>query len=170
MNEAKVEFGKFYALYNLHPFAVTLAVASVFEKHEALLARWNHDRNAPLADFHYSKAWLTDRAEFLARKITRNNVDATGALRDSKVLGTLNYQDRNTERFGSVALLDAGLQKVFSFAGGRYRIKAMFDGFNLLNVATIQGYTSGNASLATSTQVSSVIPPRVFRFGAQFSF
>ena len=46
----------------------------------------------------------------------------------------------------------------------------MFDGFNLLNIATIQGYTSGNASLATSTQVSSVVPPRVFRFGAQISF
>ncbi|HET9368835.1 MAG TPA: hypothetical protein VFO19_01255, partial [Vicinamibacterales bacterium] len=83
---------------------------------------------------------------------------------------TLNYQPRDTERFDSTALLDAGVQKVFSFAGGRYRIKAMVDGFNLLNISTIQGYTSGNASLATSSQVNEVVPPRVFRFGAQFSF
>ena len=83
---------------------------------------------------------------------------------------TLNYQARDTERFGSATLLDAGVQKVFTFGGGRYRIKAMFDGFNLLNIATVQSYTSGNASLATSTQVSGVVPPRVFRFGAQISF
>jgi hypothetical protein len=83
---------------------------------------------------------------------------------------TLTYQPRDTERFESTTLLDAGLQKVFSFAGGRYRIKAMFDGFNLLNISTVLGYSSSNASLDTSRQVSSVIPPRVFRFGAQFSF
>ncbi|HET9372759.1 MAG TPA: hypothetical protein VFO19_20990, partial [Vicinamibacterales bacterium] len=83
---------------------------------------------------------------------------------------TLNYLPRDAERFGSTALLDAGVQKVFSFAGGRYRIKAMFDGFNLLNIATVQSYTSNNASLSTSSQVSNVVPPRVFRFGAQISF
>ena len=93
-----------------------------------------------------------------------------GVGQGSITYNTLAYQPRDTERFGSTALLDAGLQKVFSFAGGRYRIKAMFDGFNLFNIATIQGYTSGNASLDTSSQVSSVVPPRVFRFGAQFSF
>jgi hypothetical protein len=54
--------------------------------------------------------------------------------------------------------------------GGRYRLKLSADGFNMLNEATIQGYASGNLSLAGGTQPSSIVPPRVFRLGATINF
>ena len=63
-----------------------------------------------------------------------------------------------------------GVQKTFSMRGGKNRIKLMVDGFNMLNEATIQGYVSGNKSLTGFTQPNSIVPPRVFRFGATFNF
>ena len=46
----------------------------------------------------------------------------------------------------------------------------MLDGFNILNVNTIQGYSSNNLSNTNNTAPNSIIPPRVFRFGAQINF
>jgi hypothetical protein len=89
--------------------------------------------------------------------------------------GTINYatletDPRDTFRFDAVRLLDLGVQKTFSMRGGKNRIKLTVDGFNMLNEATIQGYVSGNQSLAGFTQPDSIVPPRVFRFGATFNF
>ena len=83
---------------------------------------------------------------------------------------TLETDSRDTFRFDAVKLLDLGLQKTFSMRNGKYRIKLTADGFNMLNEATIQGYVSGNQSLAGFTQPNSIVPPRVFRFGATLNF
>jgi hypothetical protein len=83
---------------------------------------------------------------------------------------TLEYTARDAFRFEPVKLLDLGVQKIFSMRGGKNRIKLMVDGFNMLNEATIQGYVSGNESLAGFTQPNSIVPPRVFRFGASLNF
>jgi len=83
---------------------------------------------------------------------------------------TIQFQPANTTRFERTDLLDLSLQKQFSFRGGQNRIKVMLDGFNILNTAAVQGYSSNNVSLTTATRVSSIIPPRVFRVGAQINF
>jgi hypothetical protein len=40
----------------------------------------------------------------------------------------------------------------------------------MLNSNTIQSYNSNNSSLATFTQPATIVPPRVFRFGATLNF
>ncbi|HEX6323544.1 MAG TPA: hypothetical protein VFZ36_07455, partial [Vicinamibacterales bacterium] len=84
--------------------------------------------------------------------------------------GTLEFQPRDTERFDPVALLDLSLQKSFNIGQERYRLKLMFDAFNVLNSNVVLNYSSNNRSLVTSDRVSSIVPPRVFRVGATFNF
>ncbi|MEX2271130.1 MAG: hypothetical protein WD690_06655 [Vicinamibacterales bacterium] len=62
------------------------------------------------------------------------------------------------------------LQKQFSLGQERYRLKVMFDAFNVLNENVILGYSSNNMSSAVVTRVSSIVPPRVFRIGATLNF
>jgi hypothetical protein len=83
---------------------------------------------------------------------------------------TLEFGPRDQFRFDAVKLLDIGIQKTIRFGTGKYRLKLSADGFNMLNQATIQGYASGNLSLAGGTQPSSIVPPRVFRLGATVNF
>jgi hypothetical protein len=83
---------------------------------------------------------------------------------------TLTQANVDTFRFDAVKLLDIGVQKTFRIGGGRNRVKLMLDGFNMFNVNTIQSYVSGNQSVAGFTQPSTIVAPRVFRFGASLSF
>jgi hypothetical protein len=83
---------------------------------------------------------------------------------------SLAFQPADTVRFGTTSLLDAGVHKTFSFSGGKYRVKLMGDAFNLTNSAKVLAYSSGNISRAASNQVSNIVPPRVFRIGAQVFF
>jgi hypothetical protein len=84
--------------------------------------------------------------------------------------GTIQFQPTNSFRYEKTALLDVSLQKTFSFRDGRNRVKVMLDGFNILNQATVRGYSSSNVSIANSTRVSSILPARVFRIGTQINF
>jgi hypothetical protein len=60
---------------------------------------------------------------------------------------------------------------MFSFRGGRNRVKVMADIFNVFNIATIRGYESDNLSEADDFLApDSIVPPRVFRIGAQIYF
>ena len=83
---------------------------------------------------------------------------------------TLEFGPRDQFRFEAVKLLDMGVQKVFSFRGGKNRLKLMLDGFNMLNDNTITSYVSNNISTAGGTQPSQIVAPRVFRFGASLQF
>ena len=42
--------------------------------------------------------------------------------------------------------------------------------FNVFNTNTILGYSSNNRSTSSFTSPSSIVPPRVFRIGAQINF
>jgi hypothetical protein len=46
----------------------------------------------------------------------------------------------------------------------------MVDAFNILNVNTVTDWESDNRSSIDFTAPSSIVPPRVIRFGAQFGF
>jgi hypothetical protein len=83
---------------------------------------------------------------------------------------TLEFGPRDQFRFDAVKLLDIGVQKIFSFRGGKNRLKLMLDGFNMFNDNTIRGYASNNLSRAGSVQPDEIVPPRVFRFGASIQF
>ena len=52
----------------------------------------------------------------------------------------LTFQPTGTTRLASTKLLDLGAQKVFTFRGGKNRLKLMFDAFNVFNVNTITSY------------------------------
>ncbi len=97
-------------------------------------------------------------------------VSTTGAATTIGGLGTLRFQEDGTTRFAATKLLDLGAQKVFSFRGGKNRVKLMFDAFNIFNVNTVQTYTSNNISSSSFAAPSAIIPPRVFRVGAQIVF
>ena len=83
---------------------------------------------------------------------------------------TLNFQPTGTTRLDATKLLDLGAQKVFTFRGGKNRLKFMFDAFNVLNVNTITSYVSNTLSSSNFNAPSNIIPPRVFRVGAQLVF
>ena len=95
---------------------------------------------------------------------------STGAAGSNLTYNTLEFQDRGATRLQSTKLLDLSAQKVFTFRGGKNRLKVMFDAFNIANVNTVLSYSSQNLSSATSYNPSSIVPPRVFRVGAQIVF
>ena len=84
---------------------------------------------------------------------------------------TLNFQPTGTTRLQPIKLLDLGISKTFALRGGKNRLKVMLDGFNVFNINTVTGFSSGNLSTPTPFgQPTNIVPPRVIRFGAQFSF
>jgi hypothetical protein len=93
-----------------------------------------------------------------------------GGTTGSITRNTLTQAPINTFRYEDARLLDIGIQKVFPFRGGRNRLKLMLDGFNMFNSNEILSYVSSNQSVAGFTQPASIVPPRVFRFGASLAF
>ena len=83
---------------------------------------------------------------------------------------TLTFQPTGTTRLAATKLIDVGAQKVFTFRGGKNRLKLMFDAFNVFNVNTITSYSSNSLSSANFNAPTGIIPPRVFRVGAQVVF
>jgi hypothetical protein len=85
---------------------------------------------------------------------------------------SLRFERADAQRLDPTGLLDLGVHKVISFRGGRNRVKIMGDVFNVFNISTITGFTTNgnNLSSASYGAVNSIVPPRVFRIGAQVSF
>jgi hypothetical protein len=92
--------------------------------------------------------------------------------------GTLTYNNVGTNRYPTTSVLDLSAQKSFKFRGGKNSVKATFDCFNVLNTNVpyynsgqgINPYASNNISTAGFTQLSSIVPPRVFRVGFGLTF
>ena len=98
-------------------------------------------------------------------------LNAAGTAQTTISYGTIEFQPRDSFRFGDTKILDLGFQKSFSIgASERYRLKVMLDAFNVFNVNEVQAYSSNNTSLAASSAPSSIIPPRVFRIGGTINF
>jgi hypothetical protein len=93
-----------------------------------------------------------------------------GGTTGSLTYNTLQQAPNDAARFEDVHLLDMGVQKVFRFRSGKTRVKLMFDGFNLFNENTILSYGSNNQSVSGFKEPASIVPPRVFRFGATLNF
>ena len=91
---------------------------------------------------------------------------------------TLAFEPAGSTRLERTILWDLGLNKTFTFRGGKNRIKATIDGFNILNASPVLGYFSNNLSSLGSTanpilpkdRIDSILPPRVFRAGVTFWF
>jgi carboxypeptidase family protein len=105
------------------------------------------------------------------RTLTINGPGAVyGGTSGNLTYNTLTQASVDTFRYDPTNLLDLSVQKIIKFRGGKERLKLMADGFNMFNVNAIQTYVSGNQSSAGFTQPASIIPPRVFRFGASIQF
>ena len=115
--------------------------------------------------------------EGAARTLTVNGpgsvyggVNAAGALSPISY-PTLEFQPRNSIRFGDTKMLDLGLQKSLSLGRSeRYKLRFMVDLFNVFNTNEVLSYSSNNVSLPASTAPSSIIPPRVLRIGVRANF
>jgi hypothetical protein len=81
----------------------------------------------------------------------------------------LRAEPGGTTHLPTTSLTDLALSKQFRLARGR---AVTFEAtvFNLFNVNTIRGYSSGNLSNSTFTRVSSIVPPRVIRVFARVNF
>ena len=97
-------------------------------------------------------------------------VTSSGAQASNITYDTLTFQPTGSTRLAATKLLDLGAQKVFTFRGGKNRLKVMFDMFNVFNVNIITGYTSNTLSSSNFNAPNAIIPPRVFRVGAQIVF
>ena len=109
-NTSNDELAVRYAFKELNPFAVT-APAGFYSPYNGngRLNLYNAQTGRGM-----TKEYLLDRAQFLARKVERNNADITGSLRDSKILGTLNFRDRYSGE--SVTIIGpAGSERFFIF-------------------------------------------------------
>jgi hypothetical protein len=82
----------------------------------------------------------------------------------------LAFQPANTVLLGNQKLLDVGVQKAFSFRGGKDRLKLMLDAFNIFNINTITGFSSDNLGDSNFNSPSGIVPPRVFRVGLSIAF
>ena len=92
---------------------------------------------------------------------------------------TLAFQPNGSNRLPAVNLIDVSVSKNFDF--GRQKLTVTFNCFNILNINTIQGFSSNNASnngqtvggvTASSTflAINSIVPPRVFRIDLRYAF
>ena len=96
-------------------------------------------------------------------------VNTAGAATSIQV-GSLTFQPAGSTRLQPTKLLDLGAQKVFTFRGGKNRVKVMFDAFNIFNINTVTSYSSNSLSSANFNAPTAIVPPRVFRIGAQLVF
>jgi hypothetical protein len=86
---------------------------------------------------------------------------------------TLDFEPRGSVWLDVVNLLDLSASKTFGVPGtSSQKFTLTVDCFNVFNVATIRGYSSNNISNnpGTYTQISSIVPPRVFRLGGRITF
>jgi hypothetical protein len=88
---------------------------------------------------------------------------------------TLAFQDTGTTKLPPTKDLDVNVSKTVSF--GKRKLYLTLDCFNVFNVNTILGYSSGdidnngqNGASGTFLAINSIIPPRVFRVDARFTF
>jgi hypothetical protein len=103
-----------------------------------------------------------------------------GGLNANGAVTTFNYGTGNNglrfrprdqdDRFDAVKLLDLSLQKQFTLGQERYRLKVMFDLFNVLNDNSILSYGNNNINNANFDRIGTIVPPRVFRVGATLNF
>jgi hypothetical protein len=89
-------------------------------------------------------------------------------------LATLNYGTQRilTEPFGTrqqdnIILVDTRVEKVFKVAKSR-TVSAFIDGYNLTNTNAAQNINWSSGS--TFTTPTTILPPRLFRFGAKFDW
>ena len=105
-------------------------------------------------------------------------VSATTGAAQPITYSTLNFEPQGTTRLKPTSIVDVGVTKQFSWRGGANRLKLTMDTFNLFNTSTTLGYSSNNKSSSVDpvtgnsnfTSPSSIVPPRVIRFGATFVF
>jgi hypothetical protein len=76
-------------------------------------------------------------------------------------------EPRDSNRFDTLSLLDLRVSKFFTF-GGQHRVEVIADAFNVFNSNTVTNQNVNTGS-AFGTPIT-ILGPRVFRFGARYTF
>jgi hypothetical protein len=71
-----------------------------------------------------------------------------------------------TQQQDAVGIMDARIERIFKL--GSTRLSAQLDVYNLLNANPVDFLTWGSGS--SYLRPSSVVPPRIVRFGAKFDW
>ena len=148
--------------------ATTAAQAPVPQASVSPAPRSNTRRRMRARSTTCTNPALTRRGNRACRSISAPS-SATGAA-STISYSTLAFENAGNTRFKPTQLLDLSAQKVFNFRGGKNRVKLMFDAFNVFNTNTITAYSSNNRSSSLFTSPTTIVPPRVFRIGAQINF
>jgi hypothetical protein len=89
--------------------------------------------------------------------------------------GTVNFDNNGTNRLPAVNLIDVSVSKNLDF--GRQKLTVTLNCFNLLNINTVQRFSSDNASnnglngaSSTFLAIRTIVPPRVFRIDLRYAF
>jgi hypothetical protein len=114
---------------------------------------------------------------WLVTPTTRYAVGCTGPCRPGELVIPgmtegqllLPLKPWGTEFLDRINQLDFSLAKWFEVGGGR-RLQLQADVFNIMNANPVLGVRSTNFGTAAYNGVSSILNPRVIRFGLQFKF
>jgi Carboxypeptidase regulatory-like domain len=114
---------------------------------------------------------------WLVTPTTRYAANCTGPCRPGELVipGMTEAQlllpltPHGTEFLDRINQLDLSLAKWFEVGGGR-RVQLQADIFNIMNANPVLGVRSVNYGTATYNSVSSILNPRVIRFGAQLKW
>jgi hypothetical protein len=79
---------------------------------------------------------------------------------------TVRVEPIDANRYPTVAILDARLDKSFRF-GRTVRVTGMLDAFNLANAGTV---TAFRRTTVNYREVTQILDPRIFRFGIRVDF
>ncbi len=88
VSRAKSDFGYFFALKTLTPFAVANADAVFNQSNSALYDQWAEDKGLGAearaqGNAHFTDEYLTDRAAMLSWVVKRNRIDSTATILDA---------------------------------------------------------------------------------------
>lgn len=134
------------------------------------------DRNR-LAGPGYGDVGSPIGTRWLVTPTTRYAANCTGPCRPGELVIPgmteaqllLPLKPYGTEFLDRINQLDLSLGKWFEIGGGR-RLQLQADVFNIMNANPVLGVRSTNYGTAAYDQVSSILNPRVIRFGAQLKF
>jgi hypothetical protein len=100
---------------------------------------------------------------------------ASGSAGSTIKYNTFAFQNFGTTRLPTVNLIDVSVSKNLDF--GRQKLTVTLNCFNVLNINTIQGFSSNTASnnglngaSGSFLAINSIVPPRVFRIDLRYAF
>jgi hypothetical protein len=129
------------------------------------LFKANLSYEVPSLDMNFAAAFKVQTGTPFGRIVSLSN-DVNGAAFNQGPI-TIFAEPRDSNRFDTLSLLDLRVSKFFTFKE-QHRVEVIVDAFNVFNANTVTNQNVNTGS-AFGTPLS-ILGPRVFRFGARYTF